>query len=152
MSLYRGRCVGVRVWGAVGDRLIEVRASPAPVEDGFLIAGLPRGTGRTTADRVRAAIVNSGVAAEGPSSVVRLEPCVGEGPTAFLDLPVALAALASTGVIGDGIGWIYAEGRLGMDGSVFGADGERSGSLDDAVGSCQTPLLGFEHQFERENE
>jgi predicted ATPase with chaperone activity len=144
--------VGVRVWGGVGDRLIEVRVAPASVESGFQVVGLPCGGGRTTADRVRAAIVNSGVVAEAPSSLVRLEPCVGEGPTALLDLPIALAALASAGVVGDGIGWIFAEGRLGLDGSVFGPDGERSGSLSEAVGSCQTPLLGYEHQFEGENE
>ena len=144
--------MGVRVWGAVGDRLVEVRVAPGPLEVGFRIVGLPRDRARTTADRVRAAMVNSGVAPDVPPSQLLLEPCLAHGPTALLDLPIALAALACVGVVDAGLGWVFAEGRLGLDGSVVGADGHRSGSLADAVGSCQPPLLGFERRFEGEHE
>src|SRR5436190_21929215 len=103
----RGRGVGVRVWGAVGDRLVEVRVAPGPLEVGFRIVGLPRDRARTTADRVRAAMVNSGVAPDVPPSQLLLEPCLAHGPTALLDLPIALAALACVGVVDAGLGWVF---------------------------------------------
>ncbi|MFL5800123.1 MAG: magnesium chelatase domain-containing protein [Actinomycetota bacterium] len=142
--------VAVRVWGAVGDRLVEVLTEAAEADSGLRIVGLPAGRARTAADRVRAAIVNSRLLPEAALVEIRLEPPLDSGESAPLDLPMALGALVSTGVIGEGLGWIFATGRLGLDGSVHLGDVDEPRTLREVVSSCQTPLLGYEHQFEGE--
>jgi predicted ATPase with chaperone activity len=84
---------------------------------------------RTTADRVRAALVNSGVIDEVPPSAIRLEPCVGNGITSELDLAIALAVLARLGSIGAEVRWVFAAGRLGLDGAVHSENLEESVSI-----------------------
>ena len=121
--------MGVRVWGVVEDRLIEVLFRGADPGVGISIEGLPEGRSRTTADRVRAALVNSGLVPEAPAVAVRLSPRVYQGQTSELDLPVALAALAFDGLVGSGLRWIFATGRLGLDGSVFSSDLEERVSI-----------------------
>lgn len=142
----------VRVWGVVEDRLIELRVEPATSGVGIRIEGLPGDRTRTTADRVRAALVNCGLVPGAPPVAVRLEPPLRAGTTSGLDLAVALAGLAQAGVLGSGLGWILATGRLGLDGRVH-APGLADGlTLADVVGSlCQTPVLGSEHMFESES-
>jgi predicted ATPase with chaperone activity len=110
--------VDVRVWGEIQERLVEVRASPAPAGTGLRIEGLPAGRGRTAADRVRAALINAGVVDEAPAAVVRLEPQLRGSWTGELDLAVAVAALVSVGRVGAGLRWILATGRLCPDGTV----------------------------------
>jgi magnesium chelatase family protein len=139
--------VAVRVWGVVDDRLIELRSEPGGV--GLRVAGLPGERSRTTADRVGAALVNSGLTSERPSLAIRLDPSVGGGSTSALDLAIALAALAAEGVVGIGLGWVLGVGRLGLDGTIFGPDGEVT-TLRAVAGSlCHTPVLASEHMFER---
>jgi hypothetical protein len=58
--------MAVRVWGEVEDRLVELRFEPAPPGTGLRVEGLAPGRGRTTADRVRAALINAGVLDEAP--------------------------------------------------------------------------------------
>jgi predicted ATPase with chaperone activity len=136
------------VWGTVGDRLIELVAEPAGA---FGVVGLPDDRARTTADRVRAAMVNSGLLGEAPSVSVRLDPPVRSGPTWNLDLAVALASLASTGLVGRRVRWILASGRLGLDGAVLAPGLEEQVPLAEVVHRfCHTPLLGSEHVFEQE--
>jgi predicted ATPase with chaperone activity len=143
--------VGCRVWGVVEDRLVEVRISPAPSDAGFAIEGLPDDRTRTTADRVRAALLSSGLVAEAPSVALRLEPAVGAGPTSDLDLALALAALAHFGLVGVGLRWIMATGRLGLDGTVFAPGIADRPGLGDVVRTlCHTPVVESEHMFERE--
>ncbi len=121
--------VGVRLWGVVGDRLVEVLLEgPVPVA-GLRIEGLPESRMRTAADRVRAAFVNSGLIDEVPPSAIRLEPCVEAGRTSDLDLAVALAVLARAGSIGSEVRWVFAVGRLGLDGTVHSEDLEESVSI-----------------------
>ena len=109
--------VGVRVWGTVDDRLIELLAKPGGTGSGIRIEGLPLGQSRTTGDRVRAALVNSGLLHREPVAVIHLDPPIRAGSTSDLDLPIALAALAKIGVISQ-VGWIFAGGRLGLDGRI----------------------------------
>jgi predicted ATPase with chaperone activity len=143
--------MGVRVWGVVEDRLVELRAEPAEDQAAFGIIGLPEDRSRTTADRVRAALLNSGLLSEAPPAVVRLEPAVGAGTTSDLDLPIALAALAGMGQIGTGLRWVLASGRLGLDGTVHARElTDRRGLADVVESLCQTRMLGFEHTFEGE--
>jgi len=134
------------VWGTVDDRLIELVAEPA---DAFRVVGLPEDRTRTTADRVRAAVVNSGLVREAPPVSIRLVPPVRSGATWNLDLAVALASLAWTGLAGQGVRWILASGRLGLDGAVLARGlGERVTLADVARRSCHTPIVGFERMWE----
>ncbi len=141
--------MGVRVWGVVEDRLIEVRVRAAQPGAGMSIEGLPEGRQRTTADRVRAALVSSGLMTEAPAVAIRLEPAVLGGRTSELDLTITLAALAHDGRLGPGLRWIFATGRLGLDGSVFAADLEERASIVrfvTALGGGDS--LHFERMFE----
>jgi predicted ATPase with chaperone activity len=137
--------VGCRVWGLVEDRLIEVRSEPGAA---FQILGLPEDRSRTTSDRVRAALLNSGLVVEVPSVVIHVQPELRHGPTSDLDLPVALGCLELTDLLG--LPWILARGRLGLDGRVVVPDLVERITLADVLERlCHTPLLGFEHMFER---
>ena len=107
-----------------GDRLIEVHASPGDPR----IDGLPSERVRSTRDRIRAALVNTGLVRELPRVSVRVEPCVPTGATDELDLAIALAMLVAAGVAGSGLGWILATGRLGLDGQVVSDRLEESAS------------------------
>jgi predicted ATPase with chaperone activity len=141
--------VAVRVWGELDDRLVEVVPRPGAPGTGLRIEGLPAGRGRTMADRVRAALINAGVVDEAPSAVVRLDPELEGGRTCQLDLAVAIGALVAGGLVGTGLRWILAAGRLGPDGLVEGPDGPVA--LGDMVaGLCHTPLLASEHMFEKD--
>lgn len=137
----------VRIWGVVEDRLIEICVRRRDDEGGLWIEGLPEDRLRTTADRIRAALVNSALVREDPAAVIRLDPPVGGGGTSDLDLSLALAVLPSTGGIGAGLRSIVATGRLGLDGAVFAKDLPEALTLRDVVDSlsCQTPHLEFEH-------
>ena len=141
----------VRVWGLVDDRLIELRVEPLAGDAGMRILGLSDRRARTAADRVRAALVNSGLVQEAPPLTIRLEPPVPAGTTSELDLAIALAALARVGQLGEGLRWVLASGRLGLDGTVRARELAERTSLPDVVASlCHTPVVGFEHMFERE--
>ena len=128
-------CVGVRVWGVVDDRLVELVAGPG---DRFEIRGLPHQCSRTTEDRVRAALINVGLFTKMPSTVVDLRPAVWSGATSDLDLAVALALLARAGVL-DRTSWIFAVGRLGLDGTIHAPGLDQAVTVADAVRSMSDP-------------
>jgi hypothetical protein len=122
-------------------------SGPVVAGAGLRVDGLPRARARTTADRLWAALVNSGLLGEAPSGVARLQPPVGSLGAPELDLAMALAFLARAGVVGRGLRWILASGRLGLDGTVYGRETAPM-TLAEVVRSCQTPLLSSEHMFE----
>ncbi len=135
----------VRIWGALEGRLIEVSSEPGG-EPGLRVAGVPAERARTTEDRLRAALLNSGVVADVPPVLVRLVPAVEAGATSDLDLPLALAALASARVIGAGFRWMFATGRLGLDGTVHAVGLRGRTTLADVVGSlCQRRAVSALH-------
>jgi magnesium chelatase family protein len=115
--------MGVRVWGLADSRLVEVHASPGTP----FIHGLPPERVRTTRDRIRAALINTGLVRELPRVTVRLAPST-SGTTHELDLAIALAILVEAGIAGSGLRWIFATGRLGPDGRVFSTFLEEPGS------------------------
>lgn len=138
----------VRVWGALEDRLIEVLVEPASGGPGIQIVGLPENRRHTTADRVRAALVNSELVGEAPSVAIRLEPPV-RRRTSDLDLAIALAALIQAGHVQARLRWILAVGRLGLDGTVHAPGLVDRPSLADIVGAlCRTPVVKSEPMFE----
>lgn len=141
----------VRIWGELEDRLIEVRVEPPSGAMGMRIAGLPEDRARTTADRIRAALLNSGLVEEIPTVSVRLHPSIAGPATSRLDVAIALAVLYGAGSLGSGFRWLLASGRLGLDGSVHGPDPTLRTTLEEVVGSvCRTPLLRSERMFEED--
>ncbi len=143
--------MGVRVWGLVDDRLIELLVEPPAGDAGIRILGLSDKRARTTADRVRAALVNSGLVQEAPPLTIRLQPPVLAGTAGELDLALAMAALAGAGVLEAGLRWVLASGRLGLEGTVHARELAERTSLADVIASlCHTPVVRFEHMFERE--
>jgi predicted ATPase with chaperone activity len=139
--------VDCRVWGVVEDRLVELLAEP---DRAFRVVGLPEDRSRTTADRVRAALLNSGLLREAPLASIRFDPPVATGTTCDLDLPVALATLVWVGLLGRDLRWIFATGRLGLDGAVFARGLAGRVTLGDVVErSCRTRVVGFERMFGR---
>jgi magnesium chelatase family protein len=144
--------MGVRVWGVVQDRLIEVLVEPAFGVPGIRILGLPENRTRTTAERVRAALFNSGLVEEEPSVAIRLEPALRGRSSSELDLPIALAVLAQVGGTGAMLRWILANGRLGLDGEVLAVGlSDRLSLADVARELCRTPVVESERMFEDES-
>ncbi|MFB3737469.1 MAG: magnesium chelatase domain-containing protein [Candidatus Velamenicoccus archaeovorus] len=129
----------MRVWGSVGDRLIEVQVEDTSSRTGLLILGLPADRARTAADRIRAALVVSGLLPEAPEVLIRLVPEVRSGPTWDLDLPIAVALLAFTGLIDGGLRWVLGHGRLGLDGQVHTVGLNERATLADVTDSLSDP-------------
>jgi len=121
--------MGVRVWGVIDERLIEVRSAPLGSAAGIRIEGLPEGRTRTTADRVRAALVNSGLISGEPSVKICLHPPVAGAGTSDLDLAIGLAVLAEVGRLGSSLRWILGSGRLGLDGTIHASGIEEPATI-----------------------
>jgi magnesium chelatase family protein len=86
---------------------------------GFTIVGLPDATCRESRDRVRAALLSSGLAWPQQRVTVNLAPAGVRKEGAALDLAIAIAVLVAAGQIPpdrtDGLAFV---GELGLDGSV----------------------------------
>lgn len=106
--------------------LVGVQGRPISVEvhvstglPSFSIVGLPDATCREARDRVRAAILSSGLKWPQQRVTVNLAPTSIRKGGAGLDLPIAVAVLVANGQIPDrsidGFGFL---GELGLDGSV----------------------------------
>ena len=112
-----------RVHGAVltgiHAEIIEVQATVAVGAPGFAIIGVPGDGTREMRDRVRAAVLNSGLAWPSGGITVSLG-----SPSLFrrgcgLDLPIAVAVLAAAGTVpaGPATGRVFAA-ELGLDGRL----------------------------------
>ncbi len=126
--------MGIRVWGVVADRLIEVCAEPG-YEGGLVIEGLPADVARSSRDRVRAALVNSRVADDMPAVTVRLRPALRGPPRGELDVAIAIAVLGHLGALDERLAWILATARLGLDGRVRSKDVDELPSIVTVVTS-----------------
>lgn len=85
----------------------------------FRIVGLPDKAVQEAADRVKAAVQNSGYDFPGRRLVVNLAPADLRKEGAFFDLPIALGVLAASGQIPEEglMNWLVA-GELSLDGQV----------------------------------
>ena len=106
--------------------LVGVEGRPIDVEvhvsrglPSFTIVGLPDASCREARDRVRAAIISSGLGWPQQRVTVNLAPTGIRKGGAGLDLPIAVALLVADGQLPDGcaagLGFL---GELGLDGSV----------------------------------
>ncbi len=96
---------------------VEVHVSPGL--PGFTIVGLPDTSCREARDRVRAALLSSGLAWPGQRTTVNLAPSDLRKGGAGLDLAIAVALLAASDQVPvealEGLGFL---GELGLDGSL----------------------------------
>jgi magnesium chelatase family protein len=103
----------------VEGRPIEVEVHVSRGLPSFSVVGLPDASCRESRDRVRAAVLSSGLAWPQHRVTVNLAPSSLRKGGAGLDLPIAVALLAADGQLPaeavDGLGFL---GELGLDGSV----------------------------------
>lgn len=110
----------------LASTLIGIDAVPVEVETdvsqglpSYTLVGLPGGSVREGADRIRAAIRNSGFPFPGRKITVNLAPADIRKDGALLDLPVALSILCAEGVVpGNALGRYLVAGELSLDGSL----------------------------------
>ncbi len=109
---------------------VEVEADVSKGLPSLTIVGLPGGAVRESADRVRAAIRNSGLLYPGRKITINLAPADMRKDGALLDLPIALSLLCAEGVVpADALGKYLVGGELSLDGSVKPVRGVLSQAL-----------------------
>ncbi len=103
---------------------------------GYTLVGLPDASCRESRDRVRAAILSSGLKWPAKRVTINLAPTELRKHGASLDLPIALAILAASEQIPpDSLRHVGAVGELGLDGSVRAVPGLVC--LADAISSTE---------------
>ncbi len=108
----------------VDGRLVSVEVQVANGLPGFTVVGLPDAAVRESRDRVRAALVSSGLPWPRRRITVNLAPSGVRKGGAGLDLPIAVAVLVASGVLDPAAVAGHAfVGELGLDGSLRGVPG-----------------------------
>jgi magnesium chelatase family protein len=109
---------------------VEVETDISKGLPSYTIVGLPGGAVRESADRVRAAIRNSGLPFPGRKITINLAPADVRKDGALLDLPIALSLLCAEGVVpADSLGKYLVGGELSLDGTVKPVRGVLSQAL-----------------------
>ena len=108
----------------VKGRPISVEVHVSSGLPSFTIVGLPDASCREARDRVRAAILSSGLVWPQQRVTVNLAPTSVRKGGAGLDLPIAVALLVAAGQVpADSVAGNAFLGELGLDGSVRGVHG-----------------------------
>ncbi len=108
----------------VDGRLVSVEVHVSNGLPGFTIVGLPDAAVRESRDRVRAALLSSGLTWPRRRITVNLAPSGMRKGGAGLDLPVALGVLVASGALrADAVAGCGFVGELGLDGSLRGVPG-----------------------------
>jgi len=119
---------------------VEVETDISKGLPSYTIVGLPGVAVRESADRVRAAIRNSGLPFPGRKITINLAPADVRKNGALLDLPIALSLLCAEGLVpADALGKYLIGGELSLDGSVKPV----RGVLSQALLARQTGLSGI---------
>ena len=124
-----GRTQSVALLG-VDAVLVEVEADIASGLPRFTVVGLPDRSLTESADRVRSAIVNSGVPMPSQRVTVNLSPASLPKAGAGFDLAIAIAALSAAGVIAQNAAHgVVHVGELALDGRLRPTAGVLPGVL-----------------------
>jgi magnesium chelatase family protein len=100
-------------------RAVDVQVQVAPGLPAFTIVGLPDKAVSEARERVRAALVASGLALPARRITVNLAPADLPKEGSHYDLPIALGLMAAIGAIpGDALNGHTVLGELGLDGSI----------------------------------
>jgi len=125
----------------VEGRPIEVEVHVSRGLPSFTIVGLPDASCRESRDRVRAAILSSGLAWPQHRVTVNLAPSSLRKGGAGLDLPIAVALLAADGQLPlDALPGLGCLGELGLDGSIRRVSGVLP--LVDAINAARVVVPG----------
>jgi magnesium chelatase family protein len=113
-------------------RAVDVQVQVAPGLPAFIIVGLPDKAVSEAKERVRAAMVASGLALPARRIIVNLAPADLPKEGSHYDLPIALGLMAAIGAIPhDALSGFTVLGELGLDGSIAAV----AGVLPAAIGA-----------------
>ena len=113
-------------------RAVDVQVQVAPGLPAFNIVGLPDKAVSEAKERVRAALIASGLALPARRITVNLAPADLPKEGSHYDLPIALGLMAAIGAIpSDAIAGFTVLGELGLDGSIAAV----AGVLPAAIGA-----------------
>src|SRR3954466_3345008 len=105
-------------------RAVDVQIQVVPGLPNFLIVGLPDKAVSEARERVRAALVASGLALPARRIIVNLAPADLPKEGSHYDLPIALGLLGAIGAIPhDALSGFTVLGELGLDGSIASVAG-----------------------------
>src|SRR5213592_4190133 len=105
-------------------RAVDVQVQVAPGLPAFAIVGLPDKAVTEAKERVRSALVASGLALPARRITVNLAPADVPKEGSHYDLPIALGLMAAIGAIpGDAVSGFTVLGELGLDGSIAAVAG-----------------------------
>jgi magnesium chelatase family protein len=100
-------------------RAVDVQVQVAPGLPAFTIVGLPDKAVSEARERVRSALIASGLALPAPRITVNLAPADLPKEGSHYDLPIALGLMAAIGAIPpDALSGFTVLGELGLDGSI----------------------------------
>src|SRR5256885_14348462 len=113
-------------------RAVDVQVQVAPGLPAFNVVGLPDKAVSEARERVRAALVASGLALPARLITVNLAPADLPKEGSHYDLPIALGLMAAIGAIpSDALSGLTVLGELGLDGSIAAV----AGVLPAAIGA-----------------
>jgi magnesium chelatase family protein len=113
-------------------RAVDVQVQVAPGLPAFNVVGLPDKAVSEARERVRSALVASGLALPARRITVNLAPADLPKEGSHYDLPIALGLMAAIGAIpADALGGFTVLGELGLDGSIAAV----AGVLPAAIGA-----------------
>src|SRR5450756_917870 len=108
----------------IEDRAVDVQVQVAPGLPAFNIVGLPDKAVSEAKERVRAALVASGLALPAKRITVNLAPADMPKEGSHYDLPIALGVMAAIGAIpADALEGYAVIGELALDGAVSAVAG-----------------------------
>ena len=109
-------------------RAVDVQVQVAPGLPAFTIVGLPDKAVSEARERVRSALIASGLALPARRITVNLAPADLPKEGSHYDLPIALGLMAAIGAIpSDALGGFTVLGELGLDGSIAPVAGVLAG-------------------------
>ncbi len=133
-------CIPSATLHGVEGRPVSVEVHVSNGLPGFAIVGLPDASCREARDRVRAALLSSGLPWSLKRITVNLAPSGERKNGAGLDLAIAVGLLAAVGELPagavEGMGFV---GELGLDGQLRRVPGTLS--LVDAIDASRTPTV-----------
>ena len=105
-------------------RAVDVQVQIAPGNVAFVLVGLPDKAVAESRERVRSALIASGLAIPAKRITVNLAPADLPKEGSHYDLPIALGIMAAIGAIpGDALGGFTVLGELALDGSITSVAG-----------------------------